>query len=325
MSVHIYIEKDFNNNIWGDERMCLQCYFELSMTLEAERFHKLLKKRKYQLCYDDDKHVDNALASKGITVSFHDNPRKKKVKLAVDWNKALCGDEVEDDKISKRLRKLETRIGDYFNSKYGLNDFKLSGMRIVADIDVQHRAKAASYMKVLKKIGKVKGFSLSSDSRFDDGRSFGLEGNSNGIEFTIRDLEHTKGVLRAEVGLTALRTIRNFTKETIALNQIIDLSKNIEETFFKTFVQIIPAGDFHKKNKAVEIIKSEVSDRTMRRKMLRLITLIPEKKSLLLAQKALNYRKIDEVMYEFFSINLSPVTLSKRHEVKYLKNLYDYF
>jgi hypothetical protein len=134
-----------------------------------------------------------------------------------------------------------------------------------------------------------------------------------------------KGVLRAEVGLTAPKAIRNFTYETIALKQIIDLSKNIEEIFLKTFIWIIPIGDFHKKNKAVEIIKREVSDRTLRWKMLRLITLIPEKKSLLLAQKALNYRKIDDVMRKFCSINLSPVTISKRHDTEFLQNLYEYF
>jgi hypothetical protein len=305
--------------------MRLQCYFELSATLETERFNKLLKKRKYQLYPDNDnRYVDCTIAPKGITVSFHDNPHKKKVKLTVSWNKSLSEEDTEDDKISKKLRKLETRIDDYFNSKFELNGFKLSGMGIVADIDVDNREKAAAYMKVLKKIGYVKGFSPSEDSRFDNG-GFNLKGNSNGIEFTIRDLEDTKGILRAEVRLTAHKAIRHFTDETVASEQIADLSKNSVEIFLKTFMRIIPAGDFHKKNNAVEIIKREVTDRTLRWKMLRLITLIPEKKSLLLAQKALNYRHIDDVMYEFFSINLSPVTLSKRHEVKYLKSLYEYF
>ena len=58
--------------------------------------------------------------------------------------------------------------------------------------------------------------------------------------------------------------------------------------------------------------------------MLRLITLIPEKKSLLLAQKALNYRRIDDIMKAFEKINLSPITISKRQDVKYLENLYFY-
>jgi hypothetical protein len=127
------------------------------------------------------------------------------VKLIVDWNRILGGDEREDDEVLKKLRKLETRIDGYFSSKYGLNDFKLSGMRIVADIDVHHREKSASYMKVLKKIGYVKGF-----SPLNDERGFGLKGNSNGIEFTIRDLEKAKGILRAEVSLTTSQAVRCF-------------------------------------------------------------------------------------------------------------------
>lgn len=62
----------------------------------------------------------------------------------------------------------------------------------------------------------------------------------------------------------------------------------------------------------------------MRRKMLRLLTLIPEKKSLHLAQKAMNCRDVEKVMETFAKINLSPVTLSKRHDVKCLENLYSY-
>jgi hypothetical protein len=59
--------------------------------------------------------------------------------------------------------------------------------------------------------------------------------------------------------------------------------------------------------------------------MIHLLALLPEKKSLLLAQKALNYREIDLVLDKFAEINLSPVTISKRHDEMYLKNLYDYF
>lgn len=96
------------------------------------------------------------------------------------------------------------------------------------------------------------------------------------------------------------------------------------DIFLNIFTQIIPFGDFYKKDKAMEIIQKEITDVTIRRRMLRLVTLIPQKKSLLFAQKALNYRRIDDVMEAFEKINLSPITISKRHDVKYLKNLYSY-
>ena len=43
-----------------------------------------------------------------------------------------------------------------------------------------------------------------------------------------------------------------------------------------------------------------------------------------LAQKAMNCRNIEKVMEAFVKINLSPVTISKRQDVKYLENLYAY-
>jgi hypothetical protein len=259
----------------------------------------------------------------------------------------MGGDESESNNISKALHKLETRIDEYFNSKYALNDFKLNRMGLIADIDVRERGKVAAYLKVLQRIGRVKGFSPSSYKWLDDDTSFCLEGNSNKVTFMIYDLEKmvknqlmeeeskrkklksieekTAGVLRAEVWLTASKAIQSLTDETVASNQIADLLNNSEKIFLETFARIIPFGDFYKKKMAVEIIAREVTDRTLRWKMLRLLELIPEKKSLLLGQRALNYRRVDEVMEAFAEIDLSPVTLSKRHEVKQLKNLYRYF
>lgn len=92
-----------------------------------------------------------------------------------------------------------------------------------------------------------------------------------------------------------------------------------------TFIRIVPFGDFHKKDAAYEIVRSEITDNIIRRRMLRLLTLIPEKKSLYLAQKEMNCRNVDKVMEAFTKISLSPVTISKRHKIKHLDNLYSYF
>ena len=185
------------------------------------------------------------------------------------------------------------------------------------------------------------------DKWIDKDHSFNLEGNSNGIEFTAYDkegqlkkqlkeensqqkelearIERAKGILRIEVRLTEQKAIRAYTDETVTPMQIIDLSKKSKKIFANIFVRIVPHGEFQKKDKAVEIIEEKVTDRTMKRKMLELLELIPKKKSLLLAQKALNYRKIDRVMDMFWNIGLSPITISKRHDVKKLKSLYLYF
>lgn len=62
----------------------------------------------------------------------------------------------------------------------------------------------------------------------------------------------------------------------------------------------------------------------LRKKMLRLIALVPEKKSLWLAQKAMGSRDTDKMMEEFAKINLTPVTISKRCNVKHINSLYTY-
>ncbi|MCL2047080.1 MAG: hypothetical protein FWG88_11955 [Oscillospiraceae bacterium] len=331
--------------------MQLKYLFQLTRTLDSENFYELLNRAKakskgeYLLHSGDDKYVDDALASKGITIAYHDYS-KKKIKLTVDPNWILDDDEPDHDTIAKSVRKLETYIGDYFKSKYELNDFKLSKMRLIMDIDAHKRRNVAAYLKVLKKIGKVKGFSPSCDSRLDKDMYFCLEGNSNGIEFMIYDLEKLakdqlleadakpkklksiaekmEGILRTEVWLKVPKITRGFTIGTVASEQITGLLENSKKIFLEIFMRIIPFGDFYKKSKAVEIIAREVTDRRLRRKMLRLLALVPERKSLLLAQKALGCRRIDDVMEMFFSIEVSPVTISKRHDFDKLVNLYKY-
>ena len=121
------------------------------------------------------------------------------------------------------------------------------------------------------------------------------------------------------------KAVRAYAKEEDIFRQIINLSEKRQDIFLEIFVRIIPFGDFYKKGKAEEIIWREIKDARLMRQMLRLVELITEKKSLYLAHKALNCRNMEKVVEAFAKINLSPVTISKRHEMKYLRSLYSYF
>jgi hypothetical protein len=291
--------------------MQIKTAFELAIEVDSERFYKLLDKalsRSPDVDQpEDDIFIDSSLASKGITVLYHNAPRKKKIRLTVIGEPG----------------KLEKRIEKYFGSKYTLNDFTLSKMTLLTDINVQSRENVAAYLRVLKKVGKVKSFSPMRIEELDD-RCFCLKGNSNGIEFLVYAPKHEKTILRTEVRLTKPKTIRLYTDESLAPGQVAEIMKNRERVFLDTFLRVVPFGDFHKKERTVEIIRRKVTDRTIRRRMLRLVDLVPEKKSLLLAQKALNYRRVDKVMAMFAEIGVSPVTLSKRCEVRELGSLYGF-
>jgi len=323
--------------------MFLQVTFHLSLILESEKFNKLFERAYYSLDHvDENKYADYSLASKGITILYQDSQYKKEIKLIVNPCRLLDTDKPNPDKL---IHKLEKRVNNYFNSKYQLDDFELSGMELTTDIDVGSSEKAFDYLKVLRRIGKVKGFTLSSDNWLGDDISLCFDGNSNGIKFMLYDLEtilreqtsdvnfnvgqksipeDCEGLLRAEVILTKPKTIRGYTNKSAISKQIADLLDSRQQIFLDTFMRIIPFGNFYKKDKAEEIIRAKVKDDTIRRRMLRLVGFIPEKKSLLLAQKALNYRRTNKVMETFFNIEVAPITISKRHGIKKLDNLYNY-
>ena len=247
----------------------------------------------------------------------------------------------------KLFRKLDKRIAGYFNHNYGLDSFTLSGVTLTLDINVGSHEKVSDYMKVIQRIGKVKGFSPVEYECFDSKASFCLSGKSNDTDFLLYDLEtatvgqlrnadagrkqlqaasmQTKGILRAEVKLTKPKAVREYADAASVPGQIVEMMGNSTDAFMDTFARVVPFGDFCKMDVAVGIVRSEVKDAIMRRKMLRLLALIPDKKSLYLAQKALNCRDVEKVMIAFTKIDLSPVTIAKRHEVKHLENLYSFF
>lgn len=138
-------------------------------------------------------------------------------------------------------------------------------------------------------------------------------------------MESSEGVLRVEIRLSKPKALRNYTDAEKTMLQFIELLEKCQNIFFDVLTRIIPYGDFYKKGKAVDIIQENIRDDRLRRRTLQLVALIPEKGSLYLARTAMNYRNIEKIMVTFAEINLSPVTISKRQEQRYLKNIYEYF
>lgn len=325
--------------------MHIKQYFELSMVLDQERFHKILSHVYHKAdCMKKEEYADLSLEEKGIIVIYRNSQYKKKIKLIVNVDWLQGGNKPDPDRL---VRKLNKQIGEYFDHKYTLDDFFISGMRITVDINVGTHDDAEAYLKVLRRIGKVKGFSPVSYECLENIGNFSLEGNSNGIDFLLYDLEsvyhkqfkendigrkklktiikEAKGILRAEVRLAKQKAVRSYADEKDICKQIVELLEKSQDIFLETFIGIIPFGDYYKKDKAIEIIQQEITNDRLRRQMIWLVTLIPEKKSLYLAQKTMECRNIEKVMDAYAKINVSPVTISKRQDVKHLKNIYEYF
>ena len=145
----------------------------------------------------------------------------------------------------KLIRKLDKHIAEYFAHRYTLDDFILSCLTLTGDIDVGSRANVYNYLKVIRRVGRVKGFSPISYDCFDDKASFCLSGKSNVTDFLLYDLEkfvadqlrnadtgqkklqtageQPKGILRAEVRLTKQKAIREYTDTADTSGQIVKI------------------------------------------------------------------------------------------------------
>ncbi len=315
---------------------------KLTVCVDSKLFNEHLSraytkasKKGFDIEETDYGYEDNSLIKKGFKIAYHEYKKKKKIRVII-YPGMIFGNSSNElwntsaKNISKLHDIIEDRVNSYFNNEYSLYDFKMTRVIFASDIDVGSRAKAFDYIKILYNIGKVKCFSpIKRDKendceKIDKASCFALEGNSNGIEFWAKHVNN-KGILKFEVRLTKHDTICAYADDTYTENQIINLAENSASIFMDTFRYIVPPGDYYKKPKAEKLIRECVKKPELRRRMIRLLELIPEKKSLHLALKSLNYRNFKDVMMGFAEIDVSLVTISKRHEVKWLESLYGYF
>lgn len=306
--------------------MMINQALELSMVLDSNRFQEVIDDvATTNEASDEKEYTDSSWRQKGMMVRYRASQRKKKVSVRFDLAR-LLPDAADTEKA---LHKMEKQIRKYFRGRFRINDFGLTGLALAADINVESQENVDGYLSVLKRVGKVKGFTPASSLAYGTSGLY-WKGNSNSTDFSLYDLsqiaqsDKVKGKLKAEVRLLRNSAIRVYTGNGQTVDQIaktIDLRRDV---FMSVFAKIIPFGDFTKKRIAVERIRSGINDVNMRRKMLRLLELIPEKKSVLLGQKTASYRDIRLIMLAFARIYLSPVTISKRQSTRFLENLYEY-
>ena len=135
--------------------------FELTLIIDTKKFCKLKDKAyekakgNYRVFYDEyDICHDEAFKDEGVKIEYHKNKYKKKVKLIINPTELLGGDDVKklwkpnNENISKLFRKLKGYIDSYFDSKYKLNDFKLTRMDFTVNINVGN----PNNLVILKKI-----------------------------------------------------------------------------------------------------------------------------------------------------------------------------
>lgn len=299
--------------------------YELSIEINTEDFNKCFIKRncKSLTKISPDEYADYSYIDQGLLFIFRNSKYKKKVKVIA----SLYGMGNQNDINSEQfIHKLKKKICKYFDDEYHLNDFVCSAVSLIRDTDLESDKNVASYINVVRRIGKVKKYHSISCIDNLPKNSFCLSGNSNGILLLLYapdDISSADscGVLRTEIRLNK-NFIKNTTEHICTSKQIEDIIIQSNSLFKKIYFSIVPPGNYYKKRKAIDIINHEIDDVRLRRKMIKLVTLVSEKKSLLLAQKTMNTRGMCKIMNAFKIIGLSPITISKREKAQYLKNIY---
>ena len=308
-------------------------FFEFSLNLETKKYKKQFKRASdnFQISPTDYGYANKSFISNRIGIKYYDESKKKKIKITVYPGLVIGDDDLtklwkpSSKNIEKLQENLDSFIESYFFSDYTINDFNLTRVDYAVDIDVGSRDKVSDYIKVLNSIGRIKCFSPIKRSKHGDDRDkFGLNGNTNGVEFRAHGLKQDKKILRVEVRLTKKDTIRAYSGETDTSGQIKEMAENREHIFMDSFLYIVPRGDHFKLKEAKKIVYESVTDRKLRNSMIFLLELVPQKRSLLLAFKSLKTRNLPDIRAAFEDINVSILSLPKRNNNNKLDSLYSF-
>ena len=127
--------------------MLLNYRFELSMTLDTKYFEPLFEQKSYDIQeLENEEYLDTFYAEEGLLVKYRRSQYKKKVKLLIDPQIILKGDEPNAEKLIRKLKKL---VSSYFNSEYKLDDFMVTGLYLSTDLNVG-QSYVDDYIKVVK-------------------------------------------------------------------------------------------------------------------------------------------------------------------------------
>ena len=304
--------------------MNLKTSLILSATLNTDTFSSLIYALDIPLDTEGE-YVDNSKKHKGMIVAYHAEQYKKRISILFDLSILLP----HSSTLESLPRKIRKRLRKYFRDQLAQLKFSLSSAFIAVNLNLGNRGTVEDYLTVLRRIGRVKGYTLKSDCAIGGTPSFlHWIGNSNSTALRLCSLEDgngtAQGILRAEVQLLKNKAVCKYIKATEPEEQMIELADNAERIFLRVFATIVPYGVFLKQPDAVRLIQTTVLNARLRQKMWRLISLIPDKKSLLGGQKAVGCRDIRGLMDAFVDIDLSPVTIAKRHQCSQLPNLYDF-
>jgi len=316
--------------------LCYLGLIELTMLVNLKEFDELQERALYssdKIAEVYEGYIDKVMVDKGLCIIYHNNTKKRKIQVLAYAPLYVDSDDTETDQwnltdknIDKLIEKLNKRIRKYFLDEYSLSDFKANMISILTEVNL-NKNKAHDYIRVFHKIRSVKYFSPVKYGKSDYEKKenyFGLIGNSSGFEFRVYSEDEESNILRIEVRLTKKSTIVDLSEQNSPEGQIKVIADKSSAIFKSALMSIVPPGDYYKRSDAIDLIYKKIPDMSMKRKMLRFMELITEKKSLFLAEQGVDYRKMGRILGAFDEISVSPITLSKRHKIKFLPSLYEY-
>lgn len=299
--------------------------------------------------YDDGTLNVLSYANRGVRIKFIPNNYKPHFAFIINLREVLENgnlvDLIDPVDVEEAINQVNGMIVNFFGVCHNIDTLKLCRIDCCVNISVGSQEAVDTYLKLLNyKLGNAKGYkvkNINSPNRYCK-NEFRAENGKSGIVLSIynkmaqllsinrkAEAERAEGILRLEVQLKRHSTITQLLSQELSNSEIIKRAVlHSREIISMVLFKVIPRGNYHKLDDAIELVNCNIARKKMRQRMIRLLEFSSKLHSISLAKDKLfsEDKKLSEGYYrdmlaEFSDLNLNIVTLGRRCKFSYLKGL----
>ena len=252
---------------------------------------------------------------------------------------------IRPEDLQLALDTAEEMLVREFGEEFSINKLELYRVDHCINLNVGTSESVREYIYLLYRSEMKKGYKILSDDTpdFDVNKSFTVRNNDEGIEVSFYDkkkeleqhnceAENAEGILRVELRILRRKPLERQTPDCATNRERIACCMRASRRKIVGIAHtLLLDADYYPYKKACGIVKKQVENKMLRKRMLDMLKLTKKEFSVRKAKEKLfelhpklKHEYYNMMIEKFESIGVNVVTLDKYSDVKFLPSLFGY-
>lgn len=252
---------------------------------------------------------------------------------------------IRPEDLQLALDAAEEMLVREFGEEFSINNLELYRVDHCINLNVDTSENVREYIYLLYRSEMKKGFKILSDDSpdFDVNKSYTVRNNDEGVEVSFYDKkkeleqhhcesENAEGILRVELRILRRKPLERHTSECATNRDRIACCMRASRSKIVGIAHtLLLDADYYPYKKACDIVKKQVANKKLCKRMLDMLKLTKNEFSVRKAKEKmfelhpkLKHEYYNSMIKEFENIGVNVVTLDKDSEAKFLPSLFEY-